>query len=444
MAILKVEPNAINSSGAFAFDTVNTTGNVTVGGQLIINNTILPTTANVIDIGTPTMRFGTLYLAGNTIDLGGTLISTDPVGTLTFTTETGNVAITANTVSFLNTVANTATETGNIAFDGNVHAYAVYTDSYFYANGAAFTGSKGYTGSAGTNGYAGSKGDTGLGFTIAKSYSSVAALTADTAPTGIVAGQFAIIETGSVNDADNSKLYLWSGSAYSYVNDLSGAAGITGPAGYTGSASSVAGYTGSSGALGYTGSAGTAGSAGSMGYTGSAGVAGSIGYTGSAGSAGNTGYTGSAGTAGTTGYTGSAGTAGNTGTTGYTGSAGAGYTGSAGTNGYTGSQGAAGSGYINLSMVGAISPPFTGTARFYSPTDVTINTVYANLSAAPTSGNLNFVIKKNGVSIGTTFVLSSALMTPVSVNISLVTTDYLTMDVTGSAASDLYVRLKYV
>lgn len=166
--------------------------------------------------------------------------------------------------------------------------------------------------------------------------------------------------------------------------------------------------------------------------------AGAVGYTGSAGA----GYTGSQGTAG---YTGSAGAAGNTGTTGYTGSASAGYTGSAGTVGYTGSSGAgAAGGYINLSMVGAISPPFTGTARFYSPTDVTINTVYANLSAAPTSGNLNFVIKKNGVSIGTTFVLSSALMTPVSVNISLVTTDYLTMDVTGSAASDLYVRLKYV
>lgn len=124
-------------------------------------------------------------------------------------------------------------------------------------------------------------------------------------------------------------------------------------------------------------------------------------------------------------------------------SGGLGYTGSAGA-GYTGSQGAAGSGYINLSMVGAISPPFTGTARFYSPTDVTINTVYANLSSAPTGGNLNFILKKNGVSIGTTFVLSTALMTPVSVNISLVTTDYLTMDVSGVAASDLYVRLKYV
>lgn len=416
MAILKVEPNAINSTGDFALGSVSTTGNVTVGGQLIVNNDILPTSANTIDIGSATMRFGKLYLAGNTIDLGGTLISTDAEGQLTFTTDSGNVAITANTISFLSTVANTSSSAGDVAFDGNLNAYAVYTDRYFYANGDVFaggisssgatgpTGPTGYTGSrgiqgtqgttgatgpAGTNGYTGSRGDTGLGFSIVKSYTSVAALTADTSPTGIVTGQFAIIETGDTSNAENSRLYLWNGSAYSYVSDLSGAQGIIGP----------------TGAVGYTGS---------FGATGATGVAG---------------YTGSIGNAGTNGYTGSQGT---------------GYTGSSGTNGYTGSTGAAGAGYINLSMVGSVTPPFTGTARFYPPSNLTVNTVYANLSSAPTSGNLNFVLKKNGVSIGTTFVLSTALMTPVSVSFSMTTTDYLTMDVSGSAASDLYVKLKYI
>jgi collagen type VII alpha len=149
---------------------------------------------------------------------------------------------------------------------------------------AGYTGSDGYTGSVGSVGptgftgsigFSGSQGNTGLGFAIAKSYATVAALTADTAPTGIAAGQFAIIETGSVDDPDNSKLYLWSGTAYSYVTDLSGAAGITGPAG-------SAGFTGSAG-VGFTGSGGT-------GFTGSAGV----GFTGS----GGTGFTGSAGAGG--------------------------------------------------------------------------------------------------------------------------------------------------
>jgi hypothetical protein len=179
----------------------------------------------------------------------------------------------------------------------------------------------------GANGYTGSKGDSGIGFTIAKTYANVAALTADTSPTSITAGQFAIIETGNVNNAENSRLYLWSGSAYSYVSDLSGSQGITG----------------ASGAIGYTGSAGTTGTTG---YTGSLGTTGNVGYTGSAGttgSAGSTGYTGSIGTTGNVGYTGSAGTAGSSGSTGYTGSAGTtGYTGSIGTAGsvgYTGSRG---------------------------------------------------------------------------------------------------------
>lgn len=455
MAILKVQPNAIDTTGNFAVGAVTTTGNVTVGDHLIVNNTILPTAANVIDIGTPTMRFGALYLAGNTIDLGGTLITTSGSGDLEFTTQSGNIAITANTVSFLSSVANTVSEVGNIAFDGNVNATAVYTDNYFYANGAAFTGLRGYSGSAGTNGYVGSRGDTGLGFTIAKSYASVAALTADTSPTSIVAGQFALIETGNVNDADNSKLYLWTGSAYSYVNDLSGAAGITGPAGYTGSASTVVGYTGSAG------SDGSAGTAGSTGYTGSAGA----GYTGSQGVAGNTGttgYTGSAGGfSGTTSSTivttnSTASTSTSTGAlqvSGGAGIAGNVYAGSIYTNGlYWSGNGAVMStgggdsgGYLNMVMAGAVLPPISGTARMYPPVDLTITKVMANLSAPPSNGNLTFVIKKNGSSLGATYILSTALMDPVTVSIALTTADYLTIDVFGSTtAADLHVKLKYV
>jgi hypothetical protein len=465
MAILKVQPNAVDTTGNFAVGAVTTTGNVTVGGQLIVNNIILPTTANVIDIGSPTMRFGALYLAGNTIDIGGTLITTSSTGDLEFTTQSGNIAITANTVSFLSSVANTASEVGNVAFDGNVIATAVYTDNYFYANGAPFTGLRGYSGSAGTNGYVGSRGDTGLGFTIAKSYASVAALTADSSPTAIVAGQFALIETGSVNDTDNSKLYLWTGSAYSYVNDLSGAAGITGPAGYTGSASSVAGYTGSAG------SNGSAGTAGATGYTGSTGA----GYTGSAGTNGYTGSQGSAGNTGTTGYTGSSGafsgttssaivTTNSTSSTsvstgalqvsGGAGIAGNVYAGAIYTNGlyWSGNGvvmstggGSDSGGYLNMVMAGAVLPPISGTARMYPPADLTITKVMANLSAPPSNGNLTFVIKKNGSSLGATYTLSTALMDPVTVSISLTTADYLTIDIFGSTtAADLHIKLKYV
>lgn len=205
---------------------------LTLTGTTYFSGNILPTSNNTVNIGSPDARFGTLYISANTIDLGGAQISATESGSISFTTATGNIDLNANTVNFLSTVSE-----GTVGQTG-------------------YTGSRGTDGVIGVDGYTGSRGDTGLGFAIAKSYVSVAALTADTSPVGIAAGQFAIIETGSVDDADNSRLYLWSGTAYSYVTDLSGAAGITGPAGSAG----TTGFTGSTGAAGingFTGSAGT-------------------------------------------------------------------------------------------------------------------------------------------------------------------------------------------
>ena len=317
-------------------------GNLHIGGTTYLTGDLVPASNNTVNIGSATNRFGTLYLAANTIDLGGTTITTSPGGELVFTTQAGNVSLTANAINFLSSVANTSTNQGDMDVTGNLTVNKIYANSYFYANGTSFSGGIGYTGSRGIQGIQGVQGDVGY--------------------------------TGSV-----------------------------GPQGATGA--------------GYTGSAGTQGTQGAVGYTGSVGVNGSDGYTGSAGA----------------GYTGSQGVAGNTGTPGSTG-----YTGSRGTDG------AAGGGYLNLLMPGALTAPITGTARFYPPANLTINTVYANLSANPTNGNLTFVIKKNGTSIGTTFSLSSALMNAVSVNVALITTDYLTVDVTGSAmGSDLHIKLKY-
>ena len=188
---------------------------------------------------------------------------------------------------------------------------------------AGFTGSIGYTGSKGDIGYTGSKGDTGLGFNIAKTYTSVAALSADTSPSGIATGEFAIIENGSLTDAENSRLYLWNGSAYSFVSDLSGTIGFTGSKGDTG-------FTGSKGDIGFTGSKGD------IGYTGSKGFTGSKGDTGFTGSKGDIGYTGSKG------FTGSKGDIG--------------YTGSKGDIGYTGSEG-------NLDITTSASPPTSGVGE---------------------------------------------------------------------------------
>jgi len=290
-----------------------------------------------------------------------------------------------------------------------------------------YTGSKGdvgFTGSQGDIGYTGSKGNTGLGFNIAKIYSTVAALNADTSPSGIVAGEFAIISTVDVSDADNSKLYLWSGSSYSFVSDLSGTIGFTGSAGvgYTGSKGDT-GFTGSQGDLGYTGSKGDTGyvgSRGDQGYTGSTGFTGSQGNIGYTGSKGDTGYTGSEGNLdvttsstppsgqqygdiwidensgiqyfwyndgnsdqwvefanqGLVGFTGSAGSAG------FTGSAGsAGFTGSAGTNGYTGSAG------VGVTWQSVQTSNFNVTASQGYFVNTTSAAITATLPSSPTLGD---------------------------------------------------------
>jgi hypothetical protein len=117
------------------------------------------------------------------------------------------------------------------------------------------TGPQGDTGSTGPTGPQGPQGDAGMGFTIAKTYASVAALEADTAPTGITAGQFAVIDTGNPDDPDNNRLYLWNGTVYSFVTDLSGATGITGATGPTGPQGDT-GPTGPQGDVGPTGPAG--------------------------------------------------------------------------------------------------------------------------------------------------------------------------------------------
>jgi hypothetical protein len=97
------------SAGAFSGSV---SGNLSVSGTTFVTGDILPTSNNTVNIGSATNRFGTLYLAANTIDLGGTTISTTPNGDLAFVTSSGTIDITANTVNFLSTVATTAVEPG--------------------------------------------------------------------------------------------------------------------------------------------------------------------------------------------------------------------------------------------------------------------------------------------------------------------------------------------
>jgi hypothetical protein len=66
------------------------TSTATGGGAIDLGNissNIIPTTDSLYNLGSPNKRFQSLYLANNTIDLGGTLISSDGTGTLTISAQ---------------------------------------------------------------------------------------------------------------------------------------------------------------------------------------------------------------------------------------------------------------------------------------------------------------------------------------------------------------------
>lgn len=83
---------------------------------------------------------------------------------------------------------------------------------------------------ASLKGEKGDKGDTGDAFHIVKTYASVAEMNADYSGTDVQIGEYVMI-TSTVEDPDNAKVYIKGSSAYQFVVDMSGAAGIKGDKG---------------------------------------------------------------------------------------------------------------------------------------------------------------------------------------------------------------------
>lgn len=201
-------------------------GNTYINGTLTVNNNIVPTVTDLIDLGTPTQRFGSLYLSGNTIILGDSQISVAPSGDISFTTANGSVILTPDVINF---IANITPESSTTGYTGSAGTNG--TNGYTGSAGAGYTGSRGlagYTGSKGADGTIGVDGYTGsagaVGYTGSKGADGIIGVDG---------------YTGSIG--------------------FTGSAGVNGAVGYTGSASTVAGFTGSQGVIGFTGSAGGGG-----------------------------------------------------------------------------------------------------------------------------------------------------------------------------------------
>ena len=144
-------------------------------------------------------------------------------------------------------------------------------------------GPQGIQGNTGATGPQGPIGPAGKNFNIRKTFESVSAMEASKGA-GFTDGDFTMIAS-NVSDPDNSKLYVWDGSKFVYISDLSGAQGIQGPQG-------IQGIQGVQGKQGLTGPQGPKGDKGDKGDTGATGLQGPQGLQGVQGPQGKTGDVG--------------------------------------------------------------------------------------------------------------------------------------------------------
>lgn len=200
------------------------------------------------------------------------------------------------------------------------------------------TGLQGTIGETGAQGIQGIQGITGLQGTSGNSITLIGSVTTYTNLPGWPNSYTGIIGDGYIT-TDTGHLWVWDGTEWDDVGNVTGPQGVQGITGLQGiqgitGLQGIEGIQGIQGTIGDTGAQGTTGSQGAVGATGSQGVIGSTGAQGAVGAQGAIGATGSQGTTGTDGIQGAIGAQGTTG--------GTGVQGIQGIQGYTGSQGATG------------------------------------------------------------------------------------------------------
>ena len=87
-----VDTSAIGNGKVLAYNAATAKIEFQTGGGgsanlLSVSTAIIPDTDSAYDIGTANLRWGTLYLANNTINLGGSLISSDGTGIITISSS---------------------------------------------------------------------------------------------------------------------------------------------------------------------------------------------------------------------------------------------------------------------------------------------------------------------------------------------------------------------
>jgi len=114
-------------------------GNTQFNGNTITRH-IIPSADQVYDIGTPNLRFRTLYLSGNTIDLGGGIISASGNTVTVYSPAGGLLYFNADANTSIDAAAGVRAETtANLAFDQANTSIIYSTASYYYSGQAIST-----------------------------------------------------------------------------------------------------------------------------------------------------------------------------------------------------------------------------------------------------------------------------------------------------------------
>ena len=94
-------------------------------------------------------------------------------------------------------------------------------------------------------------------------------------------------------------------------------------------------------------------------------------------------------------------------------------------------------------LPGTLYTPLVGSSRYYPITNMTVSTIYYNLSQASTT-SVAVDILRNGVVVNSFSIAASAYNGSVSTSIALTVGQYVTLNVNSGNGSDLTFRFAYV
>lgn len=109
-----------------------------------------------------------------------------------------------------------------------------------------------------------------------------------------------------------------------------------------------------------------------------------------------------------------------------------------------GGPGSTPSQYVSrLGMFSGVTSTIIGTLRYYPATPCTITKLNAWCAADPPS-NTTVTLRKNGSVLGSVIIpMGSTIATPLVLNVTLLTTDYLTLDLVSTGAYDVVSRIDF-